>query len=548
MSNILEQASLVLIPSGYKSGKLYSQIPIDGDGDLQFTRASNATRVNSAGLIEKVRTNVVLYSQDFSNANWLVGSVTKTTGQSDPNGGTTGVLITSTNTSGAYFYQTTTGAGCMSVYAKAGTRTNFSIINGLFNNGAGFNLSTQTVTVAGAGSLAKIESVGGGWYRCSVYVSSSTEMIISLSDVSGGGMTIGDTMSFAFAQVETGDIATDYIPTTTAAVSVGMTADVPRLDYSQGSCPSLLLEPQRTNLLLRSEEFDNVYWSKGSGSSVVADQDIAPDGTLTADRVDSPVASGIRLDRTLTCTPDTVYTFSFYCKNIDKTSINYRIDTTAGGTIIPTTNYISQINTSTYTRIIVTFTTPPINTDLRVFIDSASSAGSFFVWGAQIEEGSYPTSYIPTLGTSVTRVADATGNKDITSFAIGNSYTVLFDLNLPTSEQNRVFYQFNTSTNSSSFTVRNFAGGLRAFNNIDAAYPLAQYTSSNGKYIIRVDGTSYNLFYLNAGVATKRSATLTTARNFGNFLFDGSASALNLDQHLIFKGALTDAQCNDLIS
>jgi hypothetical protein len=51
-------ASLVLIPSGYKDQKVYSAVPTDGSGDLVFSRASSATRVQSDGLIEKVRTNL----------------------------------------------------------------------------------------------------------------------------------------------------------------------------------------------------------------------------------------------------------------------------------------------------------------------------------------------------------------------------------------------------------------------------------------------------------------------------------------------------------
>jgi hypothetical protein len=52
MSNLLEQASLVLIPSGYKEDVVYSEIPLDGSGDMNLTRASNGTRINSAGLVE----------------------------------------------------------------------------------------------------------------------------------------------------------------------------------------------------------------------------------------------------------------------------------------------------------------------------------------------------------------------------------------------------------------------------------------------------------------------------------------------------------------
>jgi hypothetical protein len=59
MSSFYEDASLVMIPSGYKTSKVYSAKPTDGTGDLTFTRSNDtATRVNSAGLIEKVRTNL----------------------------------------------------------------------------------------------------------------------------------------------------------------------------------------------------------------------------------------------------------------------------------------------------------------------------------------------------------------------------------------------------------------------------------------------------------------------------------------------------------
>jgi hypothetical protein len=391
---------------------------------------------------------------------------------------------------------------------------------------------------------------------------------LGLVDGSGELSYTGDGTSGVFVfgfQAELGDIATDYIPTTTAAVSVGMTADVPRLDYLGSSCPSLLLEPQRTNDLQFSEQLDNDYWTK-DGATITANNTISPDGYQSADLINYTGGNN-RVFRSLTKSASALtYTLSAYVKRNTLDALRLSLD---GGSFSNRAEAIFNISTGTLTStaVVGTFTnqsgsivdvgngwyrctlTATTGTEATIrphFFGTTSE--SVYIWGAQLEEGSYPTSYIPTLGTSVTRVADATGNKDITSFAIGNSYTVLFDLNLPTSETNKLFYEFRTSTNTTSFTVRNFAGGFRAYNNIDTVYTLAQYTSSNGKYIIRVDGTSYNFFYLNAGVATKLSATLTTARNFGYFLFDGSASALNLDQHLIFKGALTDAQCNDLIS
>ena len=71
MASLFEDASLVMIPSGYKDGKVYSIKPTNGDGDLTFTRSNDtATRVGPDGLIEKVRTNLALYSEDFSDAAW----------------------------------------------------------------------------------------------------------------------------------------------------------------------------------------------------------------------------------------------------------------------------------------------------------------------------------------------------------------------------------------------------------------------------------------------------------------------------------------------
>ena len=70
--SLYKDASLVMIPSAYKDGKLYSIRPTDGDGDFTFSRGSNlaATRVDVNGLIEKGRENVLLHSNDFTLGNW----------------------------------------------------------------------------------------------------------------------------------------------------------------------------------------------------------------------------------------------------------------------------------------------------------------------------------------------------------------------------------------------------------------------------------------------------------------------------------------------
>ena len=107
--SLFESASLVVTPNGTKASKLYAIKPTDGSGDLSVTRATTATRVNSAGLIESVasnvprldytnstcpsilvepqRTNISLRSQEFDNAYWVPQNVTLTTNNTiSPNG------------------------------------------------------------------------------------------------------------------------------------------------------------------------------------------------------------------------------------------------------------------------------------------------------------------------------------------------------------------------------------------------------------------------------------------------------------------------------
>ena len=99
-------ASLVMIPSGYKTSKVYCAKPTDGTGDLAFTRSNDtATRVGPDGLIEKVRTNVALYSEQFDNAVYTKSQASVTANATTaPNGTTTAAKWEATD-SDPYIYQ-----------------------------------------------------------------------------------------------------------------------------------------------------------------------------------------------------------------------------------------------------------------------------------------------------------------------------------------------------------------------------------------------------------------------------------------------------------
>ena len=101
--SLIDLASLVLSPTATKEGKVYSAIPDTGDGDMTFTRGSSATRVNSAGLIEKERGNLLLQSNTFDTT-WSAVSASVTGGQSGYDGSSDAWLL-SKSAAGGYIYQ-----------------------------------------------------------------------------------------------------------------------------------------------------------------------------------------------------------------------------------------------------------------------------------------------------------------------------------------------------------------------------------------------------------------------------------------------------------
>ena len=553
--SFFSEASLAMIPSGYKTSKVYSAIPTSGDGDLTFSRSNDtATRVGPDGLIEKVRTNLVTYSNTFSNADWVVDQVTKTTGQTDPNGGTTAVLLTSTNTSSTYMYQTKAGLGCLSIYAKVGTRSTFSLIPTGYNNGAFFDLSSVTATASGIGSLAKIESVGGGWFRCSVATSSSTDFIVSLSNIAGTDSVISDTMTFAFAQGETGDIATPYIATTSAAVSVGPVANVPRLDYLDSSSPRLLLEPQRTNLVTYSEQINTGFTTSQGGTGllpvITANNAISPDGYQNADTIVFDAGAGttssdISAIRQVFGGTTATYTCSFYAKTPSGTAqIQVRID----GSSYEKFTITNEWQRFTLTRAL-TGTSNQLDFAIRRGLNEPMNASATIqLWGVQVELGAYATSYIPSLGAAVTRGSDAASKTGISSLIGQTEGTIFIDVNLDTvsAQTNDPVLIYLRGTNVETYIEIIDNGGVSSlhFNSgvqatIDA--PAGSVIAGRNKFAFTYKQNDFALYLNGVLIGTDTSGTVGAQDEFG-FQYNNSAfeGQQKVSQALVFPTRLSN--------
>jgi hypothetical protein len=230
----LEQRSSVTAYTATTTAPITNYIPAlqtAASGVARFEH--NPVTGESLGLeIEEQRTNLVTYSDDFSNAAWTKtrSSITSNTIVA-PDGTLTGdKLVEDTSATNSHTLRSTISlsavAHTLTVYAKAAERSFIRLVNAsVTNGGAYFNLSTGALGTVGANATASITSVGNGWYRCAITVtaiSGSNSIDIRLADADGGDFYTGDGYKGAYlwgAQLEAGAFATSYIPTTSATVT-----------------------------------------------------------------------------------------------------------------------------------------------------------------------------------------------------------------------------------------------------------------------------------------------------------------------------------------
>ena len=471
---------------------------------ITMTRASAGTRVNSSGLVETVE---------------LLGSELITNG--DFESGTSGWS--------AYY-------------------------SGTLNN-TGNALNVVDAGAGGARASTSITTVIGKTYKfvSDVLQVQSTNTVIAVSNaVNLDGAFINSTITTPTNGVTvyfTATATTTFIGFKRGGGGVGVTNiydnvsvkeytanNLARVDYD-GTASSLLVEPERINLITTSEDFDSY---RVASSTVTPNSITAPDGTNSGILV-TQGTNQLVLRANNVVAPSTTYTFSGYFKSSGSVTQVALDITDNGSTTFGLTSEWQRFSMTTESR----GDGSPYH-----FVDVATNGiegDTFYAWGLQLEEASYGTSYIPTDGSTVTRVQDQYSKTGISNL-INSEEGVLF-VEASTFENGadcRITLSDGTITNRVSIEWDILANTIKGFVGSDGnlVSPATYNQTDSNKIALKYKVNDCALWINGTEVSTDFSVSSLSGVNqleFSNYggtvPFEGKVKQLQ-----VFKTALTDPE------
>jgi len=405
-------------------------------------------------------------------------------------------------------------------------------------------LPTQVVVKAtGQGAYVRLSNDASAATNVDVLVQGGDHVVLSVqgrrwvsvlsdgasSTVSVGALSTGvsgsaASLDLAFAGAATLDPLVTFTRASTATffnsagVLTSAAINSPRFDYNPSTLAAqgLLIEEARTNSLTRSEEFNDAAWTK-TNSSITANSATAPSGTVTADKLIEALDVNLVHQTTQLVTVVSLGTYTSSCYAKADTRPRVRIAFLVGasgafadanlaaGTISAASAFgggsavgssIQAINNGWY-RITVSGTgAAGTSGECRLELLDASGnrqyngdgTSGLFLWGAQLEAGAFPTSYIPTTTTALTRAADVASVNTLSPWynaAEGTLYVQAQDMSdaaHATSQPRAVSINDNTTNNtidisrvpaSAQGRARVDTAGVNQFNSLTTAWPLA---------------------------------------------------------------------------
>lgn len=534
------------------------------DPRVALTRASTA-RYYDGVTVAKAEENLLVRSQEFGDGYWNKLAVAVTVNNTTaPDGTSTADEMLGDGTSAVHAVYAATGtlvsanSYAISVFVKPSGNNYFQIFTNTGTSKANFNITAgagAVGTVDGVFSGGAITDFGNGWYRCSAIISGSTSiqiyfgLITSTTSARAESFTTSSGVYLWGAQLEQRSAVTAYTPTTTAPITNYIPAlqtaqaGVPRFDHNPttGESLGLLIEEARTNTALRSEEFGTTWTA--TRATVVANQVVAPDGTLTADQiVDTTDNNTHFISQTFTGTA-ALWTFSVYAKasGLNHVALRlfngtsqvglayYNLSTGATGTVTAGTATIASVGNGWYRCALTATLAASASCTADIQLANADNTNSFVgnawngvtVWGAQVELGAFLTSYIPTGAATATRQADAATMTGTNFSSWYNASEGTFFYEAAKIQSGNVFQSVLTVRNSAAaLTERNPDVGIGTGWGGAAGIFRVSYRTGNVEQAALGDQLSFSAFTFYRGA---------TAYRVNDFASATSGGALNTD-------------------
>ena len=311
--------------------------------------------------------------------------------------------------------------------------------------------------------------------------------------------------------------------------------DTPRLDYLNGTCPSLLLEDERTNNIRYSEDTTASDWSDPSNEwSSISNTETSPSGELTADTIDLTASDNASLIRVTNMSLAAgVYAVSFWIKDLEGGLTSGTIDLGDEGTGDTTPSISTVSNQWVRVERIITITSTKTFVDIQLNFTSASNKVS--IWGLQVELGSIKSSYIPTNSSTVTRFKDICkegGDSTLFDITEGSFFIdvlpynsgLFYNISLSDGNStNRITWQFQ----SNGIQVRLFSSG-----SVSNYQPIT--FNQRNKMLVTFKLNEYKI-YINGALVHTESGTVPIGLDRVNF-------AVYAGTNNFFQGEVNDTR------